>query len=113
VRANGGLFAVGNAAGEAHPVIAEGISMAMQAAWLLAERLIVHGPSSQDWQAVGEDYAQAWRRAFAPRLRAAAAFAHWAMRPAAVAAALPLVRTFPAILGWGARLSGKTTRVVV
>lgn len=31
-----GVFLVGNAAGEAHPIVAEGISMAMQAAWLLA-----------------------------------------------------------------------------
>ena len=35
----GGIFPVGNAAGEAHPVIAEGISIAMQSAWLLARRL--------------------------------------------------------------------------
>ena len=34
-----GVFVIGNAAGEAHPVVAEGISMAMQSAWLLAERL--------------------------------------------------------------------------
>jgi flavin-dependent dehydrogenase len=112
VRANGGLFAVGNAAGEAHPVIAEGISMAMQSSWLLAARLIAHGPQGTDWHAVGADYARAWRRAFSPRLRAAAVFAHWAMRPAAVATVVPLMRVFPAVLNWGARLSGKATQVV-
>ena len=32
-----GVFAVGNAAGESHPIIAEGISMAIQSAALLAE----------------------------------------------------------------------------
>ena len=35
-----GVFAVGNAAGEAHPIIAEGISMAIQSAWLLCVRLL-------------------------------------------------------------------------
>src|SRR5262249_52630364 len=34
-----GIFLVGNAAGEAHPAIAEGISMAMQSAWLLCQQL--------------------------------------------------------------------------
>jgi flavin-dependent dehydrogenase len=111
VRADGGMFLVGNAAGEAHPVVAEGISMAMQSAALLSRRLIAHGPGHRDWHSVGRDYARAWRAAFAPRLRAAAAFAHWAMRPAVVAGTMPLLRAFPGILGWGARLSGKVTRV--
>ena len=35
-----GVFLLGNAAGEAHPIVAEGISMAIQSAWLLCERLI-------------------------------------------------------------------------
>jgi flavin-dependent dehydrogenase len=109
VRAGGGIFAVGNAAGEAHPIVAEGISMAMQSAWLMAERLVARGPGRHDWHSVGADYAKAWRRAFAPRLRAAAAYAHWAMRPAAVAASMPLLRAFPNILRLGARLSGKAT----
>jgi flavin-dependent dehydrogenase len=112
VRANGGLFTVGNAAGEAHPVVAEGISMAMQGAWLLAERLSAYGQERTRLHAIGADYARTWRHAFAPRLRAAAAFAHWAMQPTAVAASLPLLRTFPTVLGWGARLSGKATRVI-
>ncbi len=34
-----GLYLAGNIAGEAHPVVAEGISMAMQSAWLLCRRL--------------------------------------------------------------------------
>src|SRR5205085_4873917 len=90
-----GIFSVGNAAGEAHPVVAEGISMAMQSAWLLAERLIAHGTNGTAWDEVAADYARAWRCAFVPRLRAAAVFAHWAMRPAAVSATLPLLQTFP------------------
>jgi flavin-dependent dehydrogenase len=110
-----GLFAVGNAAGEAHPVVAEGISMALQAAWLLAERLTAWrraGAARPQLRALGAGYAAAWRRAFGPRLRASSVLAHWAMRPAAVASLLPLLRSFPTLLTWGARLSGKATTVV-
>jgi 2-polyprenyl-6-methoxyphenol hydroxylase-like FAD-dependent oxidoreductase len=110
-----GLFLVGNAAGEAHPAIAEGISMAMQSSWLLANRLIAWrqaGASPAGLHAVGEDYASAWRHAFSARIGASAAVAQWAMRPAAVAGMLPLLRQFPQFLTWAARWSGKATRVV-
>lgn len=110
-----GIFPVGNVAGEAHPVVAEGISMAMQSAWLLAERLTAWrqtGAKPATLSRVSEDYAAAWRRSFAPRLHAAAAVAQGAMRPAVVAGAVPLIRCFPGLLTWGARLSGKARRVV-
>jgi flavin-dependent dehydrogenase len=116
VRAEGGLFRVGNAAGEAHPVVAEGISMAMQSAWLLSRRLIAwreRGGMSAQLHEVGADYTAAWRRAFAGRLRASCVIAHWAMRPAAVRAILPLLRRYPTLLTLGARASGKARRVVV
>jgi hypothetical protein len=38
-------------------------------------------------------------------------FAHLAMWPGA-ARTLPIVKRFPEILTWGARLSGKTTQLV-
>jgi menaquinone-9 beta-reductase len=111
-----GIFPVGNVAGEAHPVVAEGISMALQGARLLAQRLC-------DWDAAGrpraalprvhQEYAADWRRRFATRLHVAAAIAHWAMRPSAVAGALPLLRRWPQLLNWGARLSGKDADVGV
>jgi flavin-dependent dehydrogenase len=104
-----GIFAVGNAAGEAHPVVAEGISMAMQSAWLLVRRLISScGPRSVDQRA----YAAEWRRAFRARLRASQAVARWAMSPTAVAASLPWMRQFPRLLTWGALASGKVQPVV-
>ncbi len=99
-----GVFFVGNAAGEAHPVIAEGISMALQSSWLLVQHLL----AGRDGQA----YAAHWRRHFAPRLHTARVVAEWAMRPAAVAGLLPVLACFPALLNWGARLSGKVSRVV-
>ena len=114
VRPCGGLFAVGNAAGEAHPVVAEGIAMAMQGAGLLAQRLIPwsrQGRTRAQLDGVADDYAASWRRAFAPRLRVAGLVAHWAMRPVAVGSVLPALRCFPPLLTWGARLSGKANRI--
>jgi flavin-dependent dehydrogenase len=114
-RFSGGVFVVGNAAGEAHPVVAEGISMAMQSAWLLTERLKHHRQELGNRELadrIGRDYAAAWRRAFAPRIHAAAAIAHWAARPRLVAATAPLVGRFPQLLTLGARLAGKATVVV-
>jgi flavin-dependent dehydrogenase len=115
VRPCGGLFLVGNAAGEAHPVVAEGISMAMQSGWLLAEHLTAWRRRSgrrEALVAVGAAYARAWRRSFGPRIWTAAAVAAWAMHPTAVASSLPLLRRLPSVLTWGARFSGKATRVV-
>ena len=106
------IFLVGNAAGEAHPVVAEGIGMAMQSAWLLSECLTSRSfgvLSGQVLDDVRSDYAAVWRRTLSPRIHAAAAIAQWAMRPMAVACVLPLLRLFPAVLTVGARFSGKAT----
>jgi len=110
-----GVFVVGNAAGEAHPVVAEGISMAMQSAWLLVERLKSHRNDVRNNKVrhqLARSYSAAWRRAFAGRIRAAAAIAHWASCPVVVQAAGPLLGAFPALVTWGARLSGKSQLVV-
>jgi len=109
-RFTGGIFCIGNAAGEAHPILAEGISMSIQSAWLLCERLLAwRGEALTDsiLEAVGRDYAVAWRHHFAPRIRFSALFARLAMSPAAVALLLPLLRWFPATLTLGACWSGK------
>lgn len=104
------IFLVGNAAGEAHPIIGEGISMAMQSAWLLCgylamqRAMLIAGGSQRQIQ---RDYAQAWRRNFTPRIRLAALFAHLAMRPAMASGLLPILRRRPDLLTLAARLSGK------
>jgi menaquinone-9 beta-reductase len=106
------IFLVGNAAGEAHPVAAEGIGMAMQSARVLCEHLAAHSDRALSAAAIGDvrkQYTAAWRRAVAPRIRAAAIIAHWAMMPAAVACSVPLLRVFPGVLTAGARFSGKAT----
>ena len=102
----GGIFFTGNIAGEAHPIIAEGISMAIQSSWLLAQSLIAAGP------AAGAEYARAWRNQFAARIHAASLFAHLAMQDHSRAAAARLIGAFPKILTWGAALSGKATAVM-
>lgn len=128
-----GIFAVGNVAGEAHPILGEGMSMAIQSAWLLTDRLVtaregLRNPealhrvhpimASQDlWNPealhrVGRDYARAWRRSFAGRVRLAALFAQLAMRPGASRVLLPLFTRWPGLLTLGARAGGKVRRLV-
>jgi menaquinone-9 beta-reductase len=105
-----GVFLVGNIAGEAHPIIAEGISMAMQGAQLLARRLIAqqNDLAPDAISQVGAEYAAEWKACFEKRVRAAAVFAFFALRPNVAALALPLIARVPPILTFGARLSGKT-----
>ncbi|MDB5842046.1 MAG: dependent oxidoreductase [Herminiimonas sp.] len=115
LHAGGGVFLIGNAAGEAHPIIGEGISMAMQSSWLLCERLLgdnaaIRGGGPQ--QRVQRDYTLAWKRCFATRIRVAAWFAHLAMRPGLASGLLPLLRQWPGVLTQAARISGKTRLAV-
>ncbi|HEX7081479.1 MAG TPA: NAD(P)/FAD-dependent oxidoreductase [Gammaproteobacteria bacterium] len=105
------VFRVGNAAGEAHPIIADGISMAMQSALLLARHLTAAEnalSSEDDRRQVGAAYRADWRQRFAMRIRAAGLFAALAMRERSPALLLPLLRAFPELLTFGAKLSGKT-----
>lgn len=106
-----GLFRVGNLAGEAHPVVAEGISMAMQAGWLLARLLSEDGAAARKGahlDTIGHAYAARWLRSFAPRIYAASLFAHVAMQPTITTRLVPLFAGFPALLAQAAALSGKT-----
>ena len=102
----GGIFRVGNLAGEAHPVIAEGISMALQSSWLLCRHLLAAGPAGAH-APVAPAYARDWNAAFALRIRMAALCAAVAMRPAVVAAFGPMLKLWPGAITLGARLAGK------
>jgi len=111
----GGIFFVGNIAGEAHPIVAEGISMAMQSAWLLCRHLTAHQQDVVAGRAltpVARAYDAEWRASFSARVRFAAAVAHVAMRPYPGRSLLPLIRRCPAILTLGARWGGKARQVV-
>jgi flavin-dependent dehydrogenase len=95
--ARDGLFRVGNAAGEAHPLVAEGISMAIQSAWLLA----------RSWQRGAIDYRRDWHASFASRIRASSVFASFTVPPAPSRASVAFLERMPALLTLGARWSGK------
>jgi 2-polyprenyl-6-methoxyphenol hydroxylase-like FAD-dependent oxidoreductase len=104
----GRVFAVGNAAGEAHPLVAEGLSMAMQSGWMLAAELAASPDLGERALAtLGASYALGWRRQFAARVRASQVFAAAALAPALQHAAAGLFPRIPALLTWGARRSGK------
>jgi menaquinone-9 beta-reductase len=103
------IFGVGNIAGEAHPIVAEGITMAIQSAWLLAAAIAGIDPHDADARtAAGARYSQAWRRMFALRVRSAATFAAMALSAAGRAGMRATIRLAPPLLTIGAALSGKT-----
>ncbi len=79
--------------------------MAIQSSWLLAQCLLTDG------RAAGANYARAWKGQFAVRLHAAALFAALAMNDHGRAAGAQLLRACPAILTWGAALSGKAADI--
>ncbi|HET9122627.1 MAG TPA: FAD-dependent monooxygenase [Acidiferrobacteraceae bacterium] len=107
-----GLFLVGNTAGEAHPLIAEGISMALQSAALLAQLLAASGGALGDslLAAVEQQYRARWRAALLPRLRWSGLLAALALHPSASAPIMGLLRTWPGLLTWSARRAGKVAR---
>ena len=109
----GGIFTVGNAAAEAHPIVAEGISMAVQSAFLLSEQLNawrMRGDpalSTPQGEKIRHDYEMAWRRNFSQRIRFAALYAHLFMRPMTSRMVTGWLERFPRLLTEGARWSGK------
>ncbi len=105
-----GVFYAGNAAGEAHPIVGEGIAMALGAASLLCEQLrpLLQGElRPRDEQRAASAYAAAWRRRFGARLWMSARLAALAMLPSAADWAERLLAPAPALLALAARFSGK------
>ena len=106
------VFRVGNAAGESHALIGEGISMALQSSALLCPLLTrqsaaaVRGRCAMD---IHRTYARAWHRAFGTRLRLAALYSHIAMRPMLSGPLHALFAHFPGLLSRAATLAGKAT----
>ena len=113
LRADDAILRVGNAAGEAHPILGEGISMALQSAALLCGRLLAgpapgQAPDASAQAVIARDYAARWRAHFAPRLRVAALLAQLAMRRQPASLLLGLAKAWPGLLTEGARWGGKT-----
>jgi 2-polyprenyl-6-methoxyphenol hydroxylase-like FAD-dependent oxidoreductase len=116
LRADDKILRVGNAAGEAHPLIGEGMAMALQSAWLLSHTLqharprplLLPLPCASSWQIpVARDYAALWARLLLPRLRTARVFAHLAMHRASAPALMALVQADSKLLTRAARWAGK------
>jgi flavin-dependent dehydrogenase len=102
------FFRVGNAAGESHPLIGEGINMALQSAFLLANQVGARrAVGALEVRRIARQYAAAWRDSFSPRLRFAQAYAHAAMRPALSVPVHALLRHWPGLLTKAARWAGK------
>lgn len=111
IHAGDRIFRVGNAAGEAHPILGEGISMALQSAALLCAHLLGQPgtavPNAAAQAGIQRAYAAAWRREFLTRLRLASVFAHLAMRPRSADRLMQLLQLWPGLLTHGARWGGK------
>ncbi|WP_136617925.1 MULTISPECIES: NAD(P)/FAD-dependent oxidoreductase [Mesorhizobium] len=105
------IFRVGNAAGESHPIIAEGISMALQSSWLLATEFAGAPSGRAGREIAGRRYRAAWRGLFSTRVYAAAAIARMALSPGGAALMGAAVRNFPQALTLGAHMSGKTRAI--
>ncbi len=102
------MFLVGNAAGEAHPILGEGISMALHGASLLAQHLAaLHRLDAEQLRSAQGAYARAWQRRFTGRVLASRAAVALAMRPTLAPALLPALRRWPALLTLLARAGGK------
>jgi flavin-dependent dehydrogenase len=113
VDAHDGPFRIGNAAGEAHPIIGEGMSMALQSAWLLTQCLLArgkpNGTAMTQQRDVARRYVAQWRRQFEPRLLFAAGFAHLSMRSRTAAPLVGLAQAWPGMLTLGARIKTPLT----
>ena len=111
IAADDKIFRIGNAAGEAHPILGEGMSMALQSAALLCSLLLgpagAAAPMASAQAELQRRYAAAWRQQFSARLQLAAVFAHLAMRPRSAAWLMTLAQFWPGLLTRGARWGGK------
>ncbi len=102
-----GRFFVGNAAGEVHALVGEGMTLAMRGAMRLAESVIAIDPSLNKLDAIGRAYEKVWNREFRGRYRAANIFAHLMVRPGLASVAAGLLDAFPALLDYCVVRSGK------
>ena len=106
------IFRIGNAAGEAHPIIGEGMSMALQSAWLLCAHLLKSDrnkvlTNAKLQQEIQRLYIHDWRKQFLPRMRLATALAHIAMRPSLAEPLVNIAKNWPSLMTLGAKLAGK------
>ncbi len=102
-----GRFFVGNAAGEVHALVGEGITLAMRGAACLVDSILAVDPDLHNLDAIGATYKTAWQHEFSARYHAANIFAKIAVRPGWAALAAGVLETFPALLDYCVMRSGK------
>ena len=93
-----GIFAAGNAAGEVHPLIGSGISMAMRSASILSPLLDAALRGEMTMDAAARAYEMQWRTEFARRLFLSSCFVRLVGRasPARLVAHAPWLLTLAA-----------------
>ncbi len=96
-----GIYRVGNAGAESHPLVGEGMRMALHSSRALARHLLSHSTRT------GQGSNARWRAAFTPGLGFAACYAHIAMRPLLAAPIGRMLQHWPALLTAAAVLAGK------
>jgi menaquinone-9 beta-reductase len=101
-----GRFFIGNAAGEVHALVGEGLTLALVSAQLLANSLTC--TTRAGLADAGRNYEGRWRRLFLPRYYAANLFAHIMMRPTLAAPFSRCLRALPPLMNWCIRASGKS-----
>jgi 2-polyprenyl-6-methoxyphenol hydroxylase-like FAD-dependent oxidoreductase len=92
-----GIHRVGNAGAEMHPLVGEGMRMALQSSRTLTRHLLGDSRAGH----------ARWRAASSPRRRFAACYAHIAMRPLLAAPIGRMLQRWPALLTAAAVLAGK------
>lgn len=108
-----GTFAVGNAMAEAEPSVAEGITIGIQSAWVLVDLMLrSNAPRLPAHRAeLARDYAAAYRRHFARRIRWSGFVGRLTMNVRAAGAAAALMTHVPGVLRLGAEWSGKRRKL--
>ena len=110
----GDIFRIGNAAGEAHPIVAEGISMAIQSAYLLVVELSnVDVRTRAGREIAGKRYEKIWRKQFGLRIQASSLFSKIAVHPGSAKVTSTLIRFVPSLLMAGVDLAGKTKSISI
>ena len=107
---SGRVFAVGDAAGAAHPMLGDGVDMAIESALLLARMLIAAGRGElrqRSLRLLHGAYLNAWRARFAARVQHAGWAAQLAAHPALMRPLVALTAQFPALFSAAARLAAR------
>ncbi len=110
-----GRFFVGNAAGEVHALIGEGLTLALDAGQLLGRVISEHRTAlagGEDLTVIGEAYRDRWLDQFGSRLHWGNVFSQVLMQPMLSALATAYLHAFPDIFSMCLRWSGKQAGVV-